>query len=1328
MLTQVPTSDSRNAPARRRPRWVTAVVGMFAGVLLIVVASVAAIWWMYTTSSGLRFVALLNSRLNTSLVLRDVSGSLRDGFTAGSLSVNGPTWSLQASDVTVEPHELRWRQRAFDLERLAARTVSIDWVPSGQPAAPPASLASPVDLRVRNLTIGELRFGARGATPTVIDKIAAGARVNADEIVIELGEFQHGPSRVTVNGRVDARTPFALRAEAQVASTLRDHGVTANLRASGTLLDAFVEINADGTDARITGTARLTPFAPVPLAQLSADIAHFNPAAWITGAPAMRLRGSVDLKPVASSAPGLSLAGPFSVENLEAGPIDRQRVPVRSARGSLTWSADTLTLALQRVEGVRGAASGALTWSQADGINAKLALADIDASTIYSTAAPTQIAGTLNYTLVDQVQRFVGTLRTDSVGTLRNEKGVALAGDFNLLLRDQVLDIQTAKLRVADGSADLAGRVELRGSYAARIKGSFDNLDLARLVKGLDTRLNGSVDLDARFRPTIVGRAEVALAGSRLMGRPLDGRATIVLADQRIDVDINVTSRSAQLTAQGGLGSGRELKFALVAPQLSELVPQVSGSVTARGTISGDYAAPQLQVDATASDLKFANGQSIASATASIAGGAAASAPLAVTVKLSGHRGPDPAASLSSATLIGRGTTADHTLELTGTTATQQPVRLTASGGWRADGANESAWRGSVTAAETGRPLQLRLREATPLTVARGSMSFGPARFEARGTQFSAVEVQQREGRWRTLGTFEGFSPQALDPRASAPRRVVRTGAGDRQPLTLRGRWELELADTLTGIVIVERTGGDVYGGIDALNPIGVSDLGMALSVVNNRVTGTAYVRGKALGRLDAVIDAYVDTSSGVQIASTRPFRIDVDAVLPDLSWIGPLIGDSAQLEGSGSVKATISGTPADPTASGPIRASGLRVAYVEQGLRLEDGTLDANLDDGVLVVNELLFTGTPRIAPDDKRAAESVSYETPGRLRAVARIALRTLTGSVGIQADRLPVLQRRDRWMVVSGEGGITLAPERAELYAKLQVDGAYIDFSRLRGARTLPNDVVVVRAQQPGKADAAGLDVTLDIHGNLGRRFYIRGAGLEARLTGELDISGRPGLLLAAGNVRTVAGTYSGYGQRLQIERGILTFQGPVENPSLNVLAVRSGLPVEVGVSIGGTATRPIVRLYSDPSMSDVEKLNWLVLGRPPGGSGDGGQERALLSAAASALFAGQGDNASATLMRSLGIDDISLRPGQDSSSILPRETVAGTLRSATGTTAASDFVAIGKRINDDLYLTFEQAISGAATYVALNYQISRRLSLIGRAGTTTALDLVYSLAFD
>ena len=100
----------------------------------------------------------------------------------------------------------------------------------------------------------------------------------------------------------------------------------------------------------------------------------------------------------------------------------------------------------------------------------------------------------------------------------------------------------------------------------------------------------------------------------------------------------------------------------------------------------------------------------------------------------------------------------------------------------------------------------------------------------------------------------------------------------------------------------------------------------------------------------------------------------------------------------------------------------------------------------------------------------------------------------------------------------------------------------------------------------------------------------------------------------------------------------------------------------------------------------------------------------------------------MVRSLGIDEVSCVRARIVLRSCRARSVAGTLRSATGTTAASDYVALGKRFSDDLYLTFEQAISGTATYVALNYQISRRLSLIWRAGTTTALDLVYSIAFD
>ena len=254
-----------------------------------------------------------------------------------------------------------------------------------------------------------------------------------------------------------------------------------------------------------------------------------------------------------------------------------------------------------------------------------------------------------------------------------------------------------------------------------------------------------------------------------------------------------------------------------------------------------------------------------------------------------------------------------------------------------------------------------------------------------------------------------------------------------------------------------------------------------------------------------------------------------------------------------------------------------------------------------------------------------------------------------------------------------------------------------------------------------------VNVNVEGRLGQRFYIRGAGLEARLAGGVTVSGRPTQLQAMGTVRIVDGIYNGYGQRLQIERGLVTFSGPLENPALNVLATRPGLPVEVGVAITGTALAPVVRLHSDTAMSDVETAQlagpWSAAGRrrePGPRAADGGGDRAVLRPVGR-----RGSN----LMRSLGIDEFGLRSGgQSSASLLPRETVAGTLRSGSSASATGDFVALGKRLTDELYVTFEQALSGAEYYVALNYQLTRRLSVIARAGSTNALDLVYSLTFD
>ncbi len=152
-----------------------------------------------------------------------------------------------------------------------------------------------------------------------------------------------------------------------------------------------------------------------------------------------------------------------------------------------------------------------------------------------------------------------------------------------------------------------------------------------------------------------------------------------------------------------------------------------------------------------------------------------------------------------------------------------------------------------------------------------------------------------------------------------------------------------------------------------------------------------------------------------------------------------------------------------------------------------------------------------------------------------------------------------------------------------------------------------------------------VDLDLHVDMGEKLRIRGRGIDTGLRGELRLTSPEGRLAVNGTLRAVDGTYQAYGEKLTIDRGVITFVGPIENPRLDIEATRPDLDVRVGVLVSGTALNPRVRLFSEPDLSDVDKLSWLVLGKAS--TSAGGTETALLQRAALALLSGEGPGATA-----------------------------------------------------------------------------------------------------
>jgi translocation and assembly module TamB len=237
---------------------------------------------------------------------------------------------------------------------------------------------------------------------------------------------------------------------------------------------------------------------------------------------------------------------------------------------------------------------------------------------------------------------------------------------------------------------------------------------------------------------------------------------------------------------------------------------------------------------------------------------------------------------------------------------------------------------------------------------------------------------------------------------------------------------------------------------------------------------------------------------------------------------------------------------------------------------------------------------------------------------------------------------------------------------------------------------------------------VSVTLD----LGPDFQLRGQGLSTRLAGMLTVNSRgtgmsqPRL---TGEIRTVLGTYRAYGQRLDIEEGVLRFTGPFDNPALDILAIRPNLTQRVGVQIIGTARSPRVRLFSDPVLSEAETLSWLLLGRS---GANGGAEAAMLQRAAMALLGGSANGISGQLTQALGLDELSVRSQGDS---------------ADGNTTGAT-VMVGKRLARNFYVAYEQALSGALGSFQIFYDLTSRLTLRAQIGQQSVIDLIYTVRFD
>jgi translocation and assembly module TamB len=1072
----------------------------------------------------------------------------------------------------------------------------------------------------------------------------------------------------------------------------------------------------------------------------SADVSASAPTSASVGALAAGASAAHAHTPENPNAAAFTVAGSASIVNAKPGAIDAHLLPLIDARTDVVLDAHTQRLSNLNVRLVKSATiTGGGVLSGRNG-RFDLKVAALDLSALEAGVRPTQLAGPITVRLADDVQSVTLDL-ADPKAALR------LQGK---LTQDPArLSFNDVRLSAGGGHIDLSGALKHDANSSYTLKAALTDFDPLSLTaqtparaaakpqkqaestkpaaaparaepqpdaktaaaprpagRRIEARVNGTLNASGMLAPTLTTKAEFKLGPSVYNDLPLTGQGLIQLAGTRIlpsHANLSVAGNTVDL--QGSFGArGDRLRFRVDAPQLDRLGFGVAGQLAARGELSGTFAHPDVALDYKAEKVVFGeNRVDHAEGHAEARDGAYGA--LAFNADASGIA----VAGVDITTLNARlaGTRAKHTLTASANGKLQgQPIDFAvAANGGLSDTREGTRWDGTLTQLENRGVPGLKLEAPVTVSAGPGKVTLGVTRIVAEGASLELKSFDLDHGRIRSAGAITNVSlarVMQLHQQFTGEPSTLKTD------LIFDSNWDFSIGQSASGYVQVKRRSGDVTAEIGrSLASLGIGELNARAAFSGgNRLTLTAHAQASRVGVLD--IDAnttLVPRDGTLSVTEESPLGGTINANVPSLKTTGGLLGPSYLLDGHLALQLALGGTVAKPNLTGSLIGDGLSATVVDQGVQLKDGTIRIALSKNLVDFQQVEFHGA-----------------TNGTLRATGRVRLDSedtdLTAS--IVADKLELFASPDRRMSISGSANIANAGHLGgmQIDGKFTVDHALFDMPE-SAAPVLGEDVVIVRPDGttvggtpppieetaskkpvPRFAPRANIDI------NLGRDFRFRGMGADLGLAGTITAMSAPGVpLRAVGNVRVTEGSsYTAFGRKLNIENGFFTFNGPVGNPGINILAMRRNQQVEAGVQVTGTVQAPVAKLVSEPNVPDNEKLSWLLFGHGTDQGNNVGQQSAMTTA-----LALLGSASGKRVAQSIGLDEFSLG------------------RSDVGLTDPQ-VVLLSKAINEWLVIGYEQGLQSAQNAVKATINLTRYWSFGVYGGTFYGGDILYTRRFD
>lgn len=833
----------------------------------------------------------------------------------------------------------------------------------------------------------------------------------------------------------------------------------------------------------------------------------------------------------------------------------------------------------------------------------------------------------------------------------------------------EAIVLKTFSIVQKQGNLTASGNIGLKPRVAWNIGAQARQFDPGALLAewpgklGFDLKTRGEI-LDAGPSATLTLDS---LAGT-LRQRQIAGNADLKLnPNKSVAGTLNLKSGRSTIKVVGTGGESLDLAADFDVASMEDWLPESQGKVNGHVTVKGEW--PKVAVNGSVKGQGLLY-QKISVRQVGIEANVQEPQHPHGSVKVNATEVEGPDFELASVDFEAQGNEEDHTAHLK---ATGDPVstEVNVKGKRLPDG-----WQGTVDALKVAvtniEPLALR----QPVQVRVAGTTFDVSEACLANSEVSACASAQQNEAGELLAHYAierlplAFIVSLTQPNLGYVARGTIEGKGDIRRTPQGALFGNATLSSASGSVAEEGQESDPL--------LKYENFQLAAELNGETAHGTTRMAFNDGGLIEGELSVGALSSAAPTLDGHGKLNIS------DLSPIGLFVPQLADVKGSASGEAKVTGTMVEPNISGSALAKDFAAELPVLGLKLKEGQFKVEMSGaGAIQLQGVITSGEGQLIVE-------------GGGPKITDFNL-SLTGKNVTAAD-IPAAD-----VIVEPDLKLARRDERMDLTGKISVISAEIDLTKLpKGSNVTQasSDVVVVDDPAPEAKAAKAMQLHTHITVVLGEGLRARelqdvkltGFGLDARLGGELEVDEAPGGdPLGTGTIR-LEGKYKAYGQDLTIQSGRLLYANtPLSDPQLDIIAIRVVDDVTAKLTVTGNAQGPILNVSADPSMPQTAALSYLVTGKPLDQVGSG--EGDLVQSAARSLGGAAGNFLAKNIGKRIGIDEI----GVDNSTEL----------------GGSAFT-VGQYLSPRLYISYGVGIFEPGQVVTLRYRISRKFNMEASQG--------------